>query len=541
VILSALPGVHVSDHEPSNIFKRLDIPHRVAARLGRMDNEPTAAYELRLLQHGIVLKADESPSVTAIRAPAPTLAEHAEAKRRLLRADTLPLPEPVPHNPELIEEDPVMLPAVPPPVSDAQVLPFATAPRVRVGDYQVPLPLDTEPPASVPSDARPRRSAPAPVEADEEPTPRRRTRRSTPPPPVEADEEVTPAHRRRHYVKLAELDDTEDPRRQRVGASRPPAQRAGHFNQWDWVLFAIVTIMELVTWFTTFNGAGQFLPWGMAIFASIGVLALLWVFLTGLAGKNLGDLTRWAIIGVLAAFVVYCSFFTYHEGLADETLASQANARAEAAHAQVVGSIYTGRLTEAQSQRALSVEMLAQSEAEKIKGGRTGYTGYGPEAKRLKASSDTAGSRAAELEPVLAMLEPLVHPADTSPEGLFASDVALWQAAPAAWREGVALPVRGSYIDEAHENKILLPIQGVMAGDNNAIMALVVAGGVEGMVLLAGTGIEWRRRRPLLERLTRMVTSLIMAWRTAVASWQHALGHEANPDWVGRDEDKHGR
>lgn len=534
MILSALPGVNVSDHEPSNIFKRLDIPHRVAARLGRMDNEPTAAYELRLLQHGIVLKADESPSVTAtvIRTPAPTLAEHAEAKRRLLRADTLPLPDTgalVPNNPEpieLIEEDPVMLPAVPPPpVPDGQVLAFTTAPRVRAADLEVMPPSEPSPPAPVPSDARPRRTA-AP--------------RSVAPAPVEADEEPTPAHRRRHHVRLAELDDTEDPRRQRVGESRP-SKRASHFNRWDWVLFAIVTIAELVTFFTAFNGASQFLPWAIAIFASVAVLGLLWVFLTGLAGKNLGDLQRWLIIGVLAAFVVYCSFFTYYEGLADETLASVANARAEAAHAQVVGSIFTGRRTEAQSLRALSTEKLAQAEEEKTKGGRTGMTGYGPEARRLKSESDSAGSRAAELEPVLAMLEPLAHPTDTSPAGLFAADVALWQAAPAAWREGVALPVRGSYIDEDHENKVLLPIQGVLAGDSNATVALVVAGGVEGMVLLAGTGIEWRRRRPLLERLTRLVTGVIMSWRTAVASWQHALGHEANPDWVGRDEDKHGR
>lgn len=499
------------DKEPSGIFRRSEIPHRVAARLGlhRGDEESTAAFQARAVE--LAKQLDELPTNAFHTPPSLDEHEHTDAKHRLLRARPA------------MASSAVMIP-LESPGEDMRGANKTLNPERGLEQLLADVPAS----ALAPGPAEP-------IVVVEPPAPKRR-----PPFVVVHPAPVpipTPA-RRNTPVRLVSNDDPPTDERPLVVArpgrpSAPPAQ-ASRFNGWDWLLFVVVSLLELVELFTMYHGTHQFLPLVPAVVATIGVLALLWIFLTHLAGKNMAWPWWHVVVVTLSLGVIYMSTFTYYEMLAGEQLAEQGQARAKAVHARLVGQIYTPRRTEADSLRAQSNELLQQASDEAARGGRTGAVGYGPVARALKADGDQLGRQASALEPTLELLAPHATPPDASPVGLFEASVALWQSAPAEWRAGVPLPERGEFIDEASEIAILRPVRGVLHQDVNAITALVLSGMVSGMAIVAGTGIESRKRVPLLERLTRWLTGLVVSWRTARSSWRRALTHEPTEDWIGR-------
>ncbi len=301
-----------------------------------------------------------------------------------------------------------------------------------------------------------------------------------------------------------------------------------------------LTLFAIVSFGTTLHGARAVgIAPELALVATIGLTGFLWTLLVGLAMSH--DPVRKHIAEfVFASACVYCSFFTYHEGLTRTELAAASAERVQHAHSDLLATVYTTHAAELAALKLEAAEVERQKRAEIEDGSTgTGRAGYGPKAKELAAEAGRLAREAATLEGKLAPLEAVVHvdTAGMTADQVHQLDLQVWAAAPVDWRAPVA-PARELYVTaDEKRSPILLPFVAVRSGAPEAWAALILAAVVDGMMILLGSGIERRKRERLIRRVTLAGTRVYREARDAVASARAARQLEARARYLHPDDE----
>lgn len=301
-----------------------------------------------------------------------------------------------------------------------------------------------------------------------------------------------------------------------------------------------LTLFAVVSFGTTLHGARAVgIAPELALVATIGLTGFLWTLLVGLAMSH--DPVRKHVAElVFASACVYCSFFTYHEGLTRTEAAAASAERVQHAHSDLLATVYTTHAAELAALKLEAAEVERQKKAEITDGATgTGIKGYGPRAKELAAEAGRLAREAATLAGKLAPLEAVVHvdTAAMTPDQVHQLDLQIWAAAPVDWRAPVA-PARELYVTaDEKRSPILLPFVAVRSGAPEAMAALVLAIIVDGMMILLGSGIERRKRERLIGRVTRAATRVYSEGKNAAASLRAARQQAAAARYLVVDED----
>ena len=262
------------------------------------------------------------------------------------------------------------------------------------------------------------------------------------------------------------------------------------------LLMLIIAVLILgVTMSATYHTAKLMLPWEMALVAAAIVCVNLFLIE---AKYILADrpALRWAALPFLLAITVYAMWVEYYRWSTHDREIGEVASIAGQPHADLVAAIYGPKKAEAQRERNLAKDRYEAAEREKTQGTGTGRTGYGPRAQGLQREGDAHAARAAELEAVVAILQPYaeIDAATATPDEVYSAARNLWSMAPTDWKTGIPIPERSQFVDETRENPLLAPPRRALAGDVNARVMFGVALAVDGLALGLGLGIMRKKK-----------------------------------------------
>lgn len=293
-------------------------------------------------------------------------------------------------------------------------------------------------------------------------------------------------------------------------------------------------MLSLGSAFTTVLGARQILPSPLAESLGLLVQTMLFLILAGATARH-APARKWIVAFIFAGLSIYTSFFAYYGQLAGDAVEAAGKDRARQAHAAFVAGVYPPlqqQLSGLQSE-ARSWGDLAEREAGS--GLTTGQRGFGPVAREYAMKARDAEMEAASFGGELARISPrfAMDTAEWSPEQLYAWDLETWQMLPAEWKAGaeeadgapMVGPLPEVYLDLEHEIALLAPWYKVRAGEDAALVAILVAillaALVDGVCLLLGTAIH-RREERLVDSVSSEAAALIGAGRAAGARMRAA-------------------
>ena len=270
-------------------------------------------------------------------------------------------------------------------------------------------------------------------------------------------------------------------------------------EEYDIVLMVVLTFFNLGSGATTILGAMQILPIKYLAWTLGGAVQLmLFLLQAGLVVKANSPslrLRKWLAIMVLASASVYTSFFTYYGQLAQETNEKRAIDRAVTAHNRLISEVYTPMKDHLRDLQQEAVTLRVTAKAEQEKGIETGIKGYGSQARKLDKLALDKEIEAKNFENTVNELRPLFqyNLENLEPKDILKKDGEALSSAPKDFRENYPELKRGDYIDEDLEFSLLAPYLKVKNQDEAALLALLIAIGVDGMAIMLGTAIVAKR------------------------------------------------
>lgn len=256
----------------------------------------------------------------------------------------------------------------------------------------------------------------------------------------------------------------------------------------DWALAAVLLLPTAVSLGATATGLRLLLPVPELALASAGVLALLTLALSwGLVGRYARPQARRALV-VLAGVSIVTGFPAYYDAIAGRAEHDRSLDRAREAHAGVAArtvAVAQSRAAELEGAAAAAWTMAREEAAGTLGSGRRGV---GPRARALEASAQDAERAAAAVVARAQRLVGLAHvEADATPSELYRSAQALWAAADPAQRG--AQPRRDAFIEPAQESTFFLPYVRLTQPSPLAWVALMLAVGLDALVVYLGAGV----------------------------------------------------
>ncbi len=302
-------------------------------------------------------------------------------------------------------------------------------------------------------------------------------------------------------------------------AGAPPGSSAARPDR---VLLFLLAVLSLGSAATTIMGARQILPSPLAETLGVLVQLMLFLILAGAAGRH-APVRKWFVAVTFAAVSVYTSFFAYYAHLAGEAVGNANLDRARQAHADFVGAHYPALQGQVDTLENQATTLYDLSEREAAGGLTTGKRGFGAQAKAYAEQARDAELAAAELKGDLERLSPrfTADVAGWDAEQIYAFDLETWQTMPATWQVVEAAPARDVYQDLEHEIALLAPWYKVRAGEDAAVVALLLATMVDGVCLLLGTAIRPREQR-ILDSASSEAAAFIGSGRAGAARVQQA-------------------
>jgi len=313
-----------------------------------------------------------------------------------------------------------------------------------------------------------------------------------------------------------------------AAAARPRSDAAARPRS-DKVLLFLLLVLNIGSAITTVMGARQVLPSPLAEVLGLAVQGMLFLLLAGAAARH-APLRKWFVVGVFACFSVYTSFFTYYRTLAGEAVAEAGLDQAHQAHAAFVSAVYAPVLSQAGRLEEQARQHYDLASREGKAGVTTGQVGFGPVARQYADQARQEEEQAALLRADLDRLQPAFEaPVEgLSADGLYASDLAAWQAAPEDWKASVPAPDRGAYVDLEQQVDLLTPFYKVRRGELPAVVALLIALLVDGICVLLGTAIQGRSG-PVVETVSGRAATLVEQTKDGVAQVRAAWDRPGVP------------
>ncbi|GGA17390.1 hypothetical protein [Okeania sp. KiyG1] len=322
-----------------------------------------------------------------------------------------------------------------------------------------------------------------------------------------------------------------------------PRRRSGRKNQpqeeRDTLLMVVLTFFNFGSGATTILGAMQILPIYLAWTVGGAVQLMLFLLQAGLTAKRT-PLRKWLAIIILASASVYTSFFTYYGELAQETNEKRAMDRAIQAHNRLVSEVYTPMEDSLRDLQREAERLRAIAEAEKERGIDSGFVGYGEEARKRDKLALEKEIKAENFQKTVNELRPLFeyNLENLKPQDILQKDGEALSSAPQEFRNNYPELKRGDYIDEGAEISLLAPYLKVKNQEEAALIALLIAVGVDGMAIMLGTSIVTKlvppeERRSPVAIVANSIASSIREVRTSFAKVNNA-GRES---FLAEDED----
>ena len=259
----------------------------------------------------------------------------------------------------------------------------------------------------------------------------------------------------------------------------------------DIILMVVLTFFNLGSGATTILGAMQILPIKYLAWTLGGAVQLMLFILQAGLAANRTPLRKWLAIMVLATASVYTSFFTYYDKLAQGTNEKRGMDMALKAHNRLIREVYTPIEDHLRDLQGDAKRLRAKATAEKERGIQTGLIGYGEQARELDEQALDKETKAKNFENTVNQLRPLFKydPKNLKPVDILNNDRNALSSAPEKFRKNYQLE-RGEYIDEDLEFSLLAPYLKVVKNkEEAALLALIIAIGVDGMAIMLGTAI----------------------------------------------------
>ncbi len=268
----------------------------------------------------------------------------------------------------------------------------------------------------------------------------------------------------------------------------------------DKVLLAALSILNLGSGYTTMVGAAQIFP-GLVGWVSGGIIQLvLFLLLSGSAARH-APVHKWLTVAVFSFISVYTSFFAYYDQLTSQEQKIKAYQRAIVA-SQQVGSDVLAPLEKDVRELKAEISNLEKRRQKEITEGRAARQGgRGPVAIQLETQIEQKELELAKLQPNVQEFQkkfPLPKPGD-SPENIFQANIQALQSVPNEYRPekyrgDIYRSLRPLFFDEDTGIPILTPYRKVMKGEDSAIAAMLLAMGVDGLIIVLGTAIDKRKK-----------------------------------------------
>jgi hypothetical protein len=283
-----------------------------------------------------------------------------------------------------------------------------------------------------------------------------------------------------------------------------------------------LTILNLVSGFTTVQGAVQVLPPMVAFPAGLSVQLMLFLLVSSPSRLQDAPGIKKLVIAIFSFLSIYTSCFSYYDILTGRQNQQNQNQAASAMHAKLIREVFKPIEQEAETLKNAIADKEKKIKEER--GGRRGsaIAGCGPKCKELKQEKENMETNYQQVSAVVEQLKPyfdkgskLVETPTSSadiPQQVFDADIkALGRVQPNCLPTKPTFNCLPSQYQQASnpdnpEYKILQskyveqtvgllqPIIRVSQGDGGGIASLALALMVDGSILLLGKGIESKQK-----------------------------------------------
>ena len=265
----------------------------------------------------------------------------------------------------------------------------------------------------------------------------------------------------------------------------------------DKVLFAALSILNLVSGYTTIVGAVQIFP-GIAGYVSGGIIQIvLFLLLSGSTARH-APIRKWLTVGIFSFISVYTSFFAYYNQVTAKDLSEKGRQRALVSRQKVRSEVVApleDKVRQLQGTISQSKTLLQRE----IDGQRGVEAGDGQRAGELRTQIEQKELELAKLKPSVENFQKKFSSSTSqdSPEAIFQNTIQALEFIPNEYRpseyKGDLNKLSSVFFDEDTGIPLLAPYRKVVKGEDAAIAAMLLALGVDGLIIILGTAIEKRK------------------------------------------------
>lgn len=258
----------------------------------------------------------------------------------------------------------------------------------------------------------------------------------------------------------------------------------------DWLLLLLLLVFNIWSGATTVIGTRQILPDGLALVSGVSVQTMLFCLLSGSVMRH--SVVRKSIAILTFSLVsIYTSFFCYYTVMTADAVQQYEQTRAIQAHQSFIAGVYTPLKEEVRSLR-IEIDNLDRLSAQECSSSQDCA-----EKKELRRQADR---KTPEYQRLQEILDEVSEKANFDNRGLipteiYSRDLELLSSIPTDVRGGYELRV-DDYISNEVDVEILSPFSKVFVQrESAAIFAILIAAGVDGILILQGSAINISQRR----------------------------------------------
>ena len=314
----------------------------------------------------------------------------------------------------------------------------------------------------------------------------------------------------------------------------------------DNILMVLLIFANIVSGYTTIDGASKVLPIAWAWILGSFIQILLFLALADLIMKTT-PWRKWLTVALFTFLSVYTSFFTYYTTLAGNINTQNEFETAVQTHNKFVADVYTPLETRLAQQKTDTKILRARADKE-AQGFNTGLVGKGDVYRKLQQDALEAEEKLKSLTDLVNNLEakfkyeveaikpnkekvPLLKPRE-----IFKKDQEALASVPKEYLPEKYPDLKlENYIDKDLEVALITPIKKLSEGtkDANAIAALFIAFGVDVWSVILGTAITANNKRT---SIIKMIGNAIANMKKDFQQAEETIKHGTSYD---EDEEEH--
>jgi hypothetical protein len=286
------------------------------------------------------------------------------------------------------------------------------------------------------------------------------------------------------------------------------------------LFLTLILLLSFVSGATTITGAQQILPEGIGFMAGFVVQSFLFILLAELHPKKFSSTAKLFLICILMIASIYGSFFAIYDKIGGEDNASKKSDYASQSHAKLYGEVFTPLKTKLDQLEHEVIDFTQQSGNEADGKGITGKVGRGEEYRKLFIANIERQKEISALKPLVNRLDKLFNTnlINLSPQKILEKDRSAlkeipFDRLPAKYKidNPQSILKISDYVESGAEAKFFLPYHRIVEKDSSAFMSLLIAAGVDSILIALGEGIKKRTSKPF-EHSALHLYSLIIGW-----------------------------